>query len=369
MRRPALVASVPGRRVSPVLALAFRSNATPAGFTLVELLVVIAIIAILVGLLLPAIQAAREAARMTQCRNNIKQVTTAVHSFESARRHFPGHAGEKPPIRVGIGEERTLRIEGMQVTGNWLLQSLKYMEYGQLADILIAEVEGRGVPEQVAVAIATPVPVLYCPSRRLPQAYPLWHGGDAVPGPGGSRTDYAMSGGSAVGREESEEASAQGLAEGGGDDGEGEDDDDETDESGTDEDHITLVEDGVWSLGVRTALKSIVDGSSNTYLVGEKAMDVLHYDTGRDVGDRAPIAGLREYDASANSYVRFAAHSPALDIEDNCKACHNFGSAHPSGMNMSLADGSVQTLRYDMDIDLHRALSTIAGEEITAGVQ
>ena len=87
-------------------------------FTLVELLVVIAIIGALVGLLLPAIQAAREAARMTQCRNNIKQVTTAIHNFESARRYFPGHAGEKPPIRVEVGDDRRMRIEGMTPTGN-----------------------------------------------------------------------------------------------------------------------------------------------------------------------------------------------------------------------------------------------------------
>src|SRR4051794_27442575 len=63
-------------------------------FTLVELLVVIAIVGILVALLLPAIQGARESARQTQCRNNLKQIATSLQNFESARRFFPGYGGE-----------------------------------------------------------------------------------------------------------------------------------------------------------------------------------------------------------------------------------------------------------------------------------
>ena len=96
-------------------------------------------------------------------------------------------------------------------------------------------------------------------------------------------------------------------------------------------------------------------------------MDTLHYETGKDIGDRSPVAGLTAHAGSANSYVRFAAQAPAVDVENNCRACHNFGSAHPTSMNMSLADGSVQSLSYTMDIELHRALSTIAGEEVASG--
>jgi hypothetical protein len=231
----------------------------------------------------------------------------------------------------------------MKVTGNWLLQSLTYMEDGLVADVLIAAAKRTVNLQQERLAVRTPIPTLYCPTRRAPVAYPLVKTERGRWGDLGARTDYAINGGSST---------AAGSRGGNG---------------GVD--NITLEYDGVWALGLNTALKNVVDGLSKTYLVGEKAMDVLHYTTGEDVGDRAPVAGLTDNFGAANSYVRFAAKNPSRDIPNNCHACHDFGSAHAVSWNMSMADGSVHSLGYDMDNRLHRALASIGGEEPAAAAE
>ena len=103
-------------------------------FTLVELLVVIAIIGILVGLLLPAVQSAREAARRTQCLNHLKQIGLACHNFFESNGYFPGYAGEIPPDDVTLpdGVEENDDWRG----ANWMVQSMPFMEDSPLAEIV-----------------------------------------------------------------------------------------------------------------------------------------------------------------------------------------------------------------------------------------
>jgi prepilin-type N-terminal cleavage/methylation domain-containing protein len=312
------------------------SLARATGFTLVELLVVISIIGVLVALLLPAVQSTREAARQTQCRNNLKQIATGVHNFESAKRYFPGYAGEREPFLTTYDAARTALAKAWPRQGNWILQSLTFMEDAAVADILIAYARGTANMAQVKNAVAVPIPIFNCPSRRAALAYPLVAALKTDFGPVAARTDYAISGGSAT---------------------------QVTNYT------IKFIGEGIWEYGRRTRLKNIVDGMSNTYLVGEKIMDPLKYATGNDFGDRGPIAGFNNpapatNQGATNSYLRFAVRSPSRDVSDNCMYCHNFGSAHPATWNISMADGSVRSLSYAMDIKLHLALASINGNEV-----
>ncbi|MEO1497843.1 MAG: DUF1559 domain-containing protein [Planctomycetota bacterium] len=138
-------------------------RAAAAGFTLVELLVVIAIIGILVALLLPAVQAAREAARRNSCVNNLKQLGLACLNFESTTGHFPTCGGTKAQF-----DEATSRAGGKPhgyEDAGWMYQILPYMEEQTLYDLRSGD--GAGVAGFLDTGLAeTPVSAFNCPSRE-----------------------------------------------------------------------------------------------------------------------------------------------------------------------------------------------------------
>lgn len=155
----------------------FPSRRQRGGFTLTELLVVIAIIALLIGLLLPAVQKTREAAARTSCANNLRQITLAVH-------HYQLNSGQVPPRCVGDNG------------ASWLVLLMPYVEQDNLYRRWNLR---RSYYDQDEVARLTPVSIFFCPSRRTAQTAlasisgdQLWLGGDNYgPQVPGALSDYA----------------------------------------------------------------------------------------------------------------------------------------------------------------------------------
>ena len=174
---------------------------SPSGFTLVELLVVIAIIGLLIALLLPAIQAAREAARRNQCMNNLKQISLAALSHESAKKFLPSGGWGNNWIGdpdVGYGRHQP---------GGWPYSTMMYME----ANTIIQQTAGlpwtssggalnkfsAGL-QNVAAGPNSAQAVFMCPTRRPVQLYPVATHGyanmtspSAAAYPNAAKTDYA----------------------------------------------------------------------------------------------------------------------------------------------------------------------------------
>jgi prepilin-type N-terminal cleavage/methylation domain-containing protein len=288
-----------------------------AGFTLVELLVVISIIGVLMALLLPAIQFARETARRVSCINNLKQVGLAAIQHENVHRYY------------------ATKIEAARREPTWITSILPFLEEESLFNEWAKMVgyrsnHGLAAPVQTSSRpydeiVATPVAVLYCPSRRPPLSYPTALGSTFT----GGRTDYALNGGASA-RPDEFHTKWPGIWNGGGDN-------------------------GLPPRPVR--YKDIKDGLSKTYLIAEKAVSTDHYMTGGDEGDQVTI-----FHCPRGSCVRWAKRVPGPDVptKDNCWKCHNFGSAHPSSFNSVFCDGSVHSLTYEITFETHAALASRA---------
>ncbi len=310
------------------------------GFTLVELLVVISIIGILISLLLPAVQAAREAARIMQCQNRLKQIALACQNYESTFRELPGYGGERGGFLITpFADRRPSTTAG----GTWISQAMPFLEQPELARQIgsLARLATVTPTERVQQSVQSPLATLHCPSRRDAKAYPLLSPYRERYGESGARTDYAMNGGPAEIDHEATPNRREAPA-------------------------IKLTGDGVWVLGSRTKLNRLRDGLSQTYLVGEKAMDLDKLDTGDGFGDRSPLAGYHGVSISSHSYVRYAARAPKRDHASNCLECHDFGSIHSAGWNVAFADGHVAMMDYSLDLFVHRAQASIDGSEIIA---
>jgi len=305
------------------------------GFTLVELLVVIAIIGILVGLLLPAVQAAREAARRMQCSNNFKNLTLAMHNYESSMKSFP-HGAE-----YRAGNHHT-----------YIVGLLPYIEQSALdSPIPLGIFTGAMVP-----AGQVRVPAINCPSDprgsgtltpggNVARAGWWWNNSlgasnyRAVIGSNWGWAPYAVPG---VGRNAGTMADLE--------DGDGM------------FPRNKMVRRANTATGIKsqrmmtTRFSDISDGTSNTIALGEVltlwADDVCWVDDNGTIGTLA---------IPMNIYKREINRRP---FAGDWRVSYGFSSAHTGGGNFSNADGSVRFISDAVDVVVYRAYGTISGGEV-----
>lgn len=287
------------------------------GFTLVELLVVIAIIGVLIALLLPAVQQAREAARRTQCINNLKQVGLAVHNFHDTY-------GELPPSRV--------QYEYL----GWSALILPFMEQTNLYDQIDMK---KKYKDQTTVVQQTGISGYVCPSRH--KSGDLTKVVQAINVNNGAAWDYASvsgpSGDNSIIRQLRKEKGMLVVADGNKD-----------------------------KYRSQTDFASVTDGLTNTIMVGERHVQVqnlLDEKTGHD----GPILSGWAYTTMRAAGPDYPLASHKRDDVDGV-AHLVFGSFHPGTVNFVMGDGSVRPIQVNIDeINLGRLASCNDGEPINAG--
>jgi prepilin-type N-terminal cleavage/methylation domain-containing protein len=321
-------------------------------FTLVELLVVIAIIGILVTLLLPAVQAAREAARRTQCINNLKQLGLASLNHVSAHNIFPssgwGYRWSGDPD-AGFGERQP---------GGWIYNLYPFMEANDIHGIgkgLTGRNSGGAKYQALALQRSAVFPMLHCPTRREAKGYPAIEDSVNAGMPSVlSKSDYAINGGT--------------LGDHLGSFGD-----------------ISCFEtfpncgfpdtsgsfDGISTVLSEVRIGQISDGTSKTLMIGEKYLNPNYYQTGDACVDNNSNSQGNDWDVNrwfpslrTGTLTLVDARRPMRDTPGFENCTHRMGSAHVSQLHAVFCDGSVRGIPYDVDLNVYASYGSRDGEEV-----
>ncbi len=297
---------------------------TRAGFTLIELLVVIAIIAILVSLLLPAVQQVREAARKAQCQDHLHNIAIAVHSYHDTNSAFPN---------ANCGGLANSNLSG----GSMFVSILPMVEQSSAYRLYDFTKASNHVDNQAVTG--QELPFYLCPSMAMRRQVP-----DASCG----TTDGGRAAGSYAASIGSVDQSAY-------------------DPVTTNNGMIVYTN----SSAGKTRMRDIVDGLSNTLLVGETAYNLPDYkfSSGACAGrSRYSFTyWANPYPGSANISTQYTFNPKDLHADDGIwdpDWWKSFRSDHPGGVQFAIGDGVVKFLSENIDANLLDALATRAGGEV-----
>jgi prepilin-type N-terminal cleavage/methylation domain-containing protein/prepilin-type processing-associated H-X9-DG protein len=322
------------------------------GFTLIELLVVIAIIAILIGLLLPAVQKVREAAARSKCVNNLKQIGLALHHYHDVNACFP------PGYTDGNTNALSTPDNDVGPGWGWAAYLLPFLEQDSLyRQINFKQPVGTGVNAQIS---QLPLAVFQCPSDPWQQTVPVYDSGFSNPiafvahanyvGCNGWEECFTNAGGAGDG------AGLDGLTGGLGQNG-----------------------NGLFYRNSRNTMANVTDGLANTIIAGERSGNHAPATwTGAVAGGRAP-AWMADttppytpppgaaYDNADYGECFVLAHCNATHLPNADFPIYDpdtFYSMHPNGANFLFGDGSVHFLGSNISPSTYQYLATIAGGEV-----
>jgi prepilin-type N-terminal cleavage/methylation domain-containing protein/prepilin-type processing-associated H-X9-DG protein len=278
-----------------------------AGFTLVELLVVIAIIGVLVALLLPAVQAAREAARRTQCKNNFKQLAIAIHNYHDTHLYLPpGYVSSNPGV---AGNSSWCRSGGVQ-RAPWTVLILPFSEQANLHSKFDFNIVFQDASNQMAAvngAVVVPVKMFQCPSDIRLTNNKTWNSYFGVQG-GGAAPDCGNTGCSA--------ANERAM-------------------------YVT----GMLYGGSKLGFKNATDGTANVFLLGESRY-----------GGAAWGASAKQDSCAYARNLAGAQDAINLHKGQGVHDTRGFSSFHPGGCGFAMLDGSVHFVSQNIDLTIYRQL-------------
>jgi prepilin-type N-terminal cleavage/methylation domain-containing protein len=334
------------------------------GFTLIELLVVIAIIAILIALLVPAVQKVRESAARTQCMNNLKQIGLGVHNYHDAKKRFPPGMA-----RISYMDQYGTAAGQYQAT-YWSYFILPYLEQSALFDSIPFVPNPNWTTGNYLLAVQTQLPVFRCPSSSDDLSYSTTSGGVIA---NRFAISYALNGSGSIGNPASPSGAGECILHmddgtwvpSGGFNGWGL-------YTGT-----SYRRDGAFHQNSITKLTQVLDGASNTVAAGERIRLITkpslypenEYGHGDEYGTWSlgtmwaenhlecafgSIGIPLHFNPQTTSYVRFAASNTG----------GGFSSKHAGGVVVfAFLDGTVRMLDPTVSDTVRLALGTIAGGE------